>query len=178
MAHKQKGDERLLLAAANIALSEGVHAISINHLAAQAGLSKPLIYRYFGGIDGLVKALRVRSGLDDLLNIPTGNFDAQSLIHLARSLAAQPLALAFLAHDLVQMPAVESLYSAHGEGLPHRACQEEARQRLLLGGLCFILLQARARGHWMGVSLEGPNDLVRFEQALMMLMSGERVDGA
>lgn len=52
---RNKTEEKILKAVEAIVLKEGVSAIKINNIARAAGVSKVLIYRYFGGIDQLLE---------------------------------------------------------------------------------------------------------------------------
>ena len=54
--NRLRTEERILLAVEQILLKEGFPAIGINSIARQAGCDKVLIYRYFGGLDGLLMA--------------------------------------------------------------------------------------------------------------------------
>lgn len=47
-------EKRLLEAVSKIIEEEGFTKIGINHIARQAKCDKVLIYRYFGGLDGLL----------------------------------------------------------------------------------------------------------------------------
>lgn len=49
--------ERLLEAATEILGSQGVDAVGVNAVAERAGVSKVLIYRYFGTLEGLLEEL-------------------------------------------------------------------------------------------------------------------------
>ncbi|MBL8630652.1 MAG: TetR/AcrR family transcriptional regulator [Rhodospirillaceae bacterium] len=48
--------ERIMRACEDVILRDGVQGLGINAIAAQTGLGKPLIYRYFGNLDGLIAA--------------------------------------------------------------------------------------------------------------------------
>lgn len=48
-------ERRLLDAVGQVLRDEGVPGLGVNALARRAGLDKVLIYRYFGGLDGLVR---------------------------------------------------------------------------------------------------------------------------
>lgn len=63
-ARAQQRSEQLLDAAARLMEREGSHAVSMQALAAEAGVSVGLIYRYFGGKDEILLAVIVHV-LDD-----------------------------------------------------------------------------------------------------------------
>ena len=59
MAEKRnrgESEQKLIHAVHAILLEKGFQAVGINAVAEHAGLNKVLIYRYFGGIDGLLAA--------------------------------------------------------------------------------------------------------------------------
>lgn len=53
---KEKTKQKILNAVGKILRKEGYHAIKINKIAETAGVGKPLIYQYFNGLNGLIKA--------------------------------------------------------------------------------------------------------------------------
>ncbi len=46
--------DRIMRACEEVILKEGVQGLGINAIAKHTGLGKPLIYRYFGNLDGLI----------------------------------------------------------------------------------------------------------------------------
>ncbi|MCH8490469.1 MAG: TetR/AcrR family transcriptional regulator, partial [Oceanicaulis sp.] len=55
-------ETRLISAAGAVLMREGFAGFGVNAVARAAGCDKQLIYRYFGGLDGLVTALGGREG--------------------------------------------------------------------------------------------------------------------
>jgi AcrR family transcriptional regulator len=53
--------ERLLLAAEQLVVGEGVHALSVRRIAGLAGVNSALIRYHFGGSDGLLRELALRN---------------------------------------------------------------------------------------------------------------------
>ncbi len=53
---REKTEQRLLEAVGQIITNEGLDQVRINRVASQAGVNKILIYRYFGGLSGLIEA--------------------------------------------------------------------------------------------------------------------------
>ena len=54
---REKTKGKILDVAASIVEQRGLAALTINGLAREAHLGKPLIYRYFSNLDGVAKAL-------------------------------------------------------------------------------------------------------------------------
>ncbi|MFM2350941.1 MAG: hypothetical protein RIR04_1907 [Pseudomonadota bacterium] len=57
MGNREDTTQRILTAALEILAEQGFGALGINQIARRAEADKQLIYRYFGGIDGLLSAL-------------------------------------------------------------------------------------------------------------------------
>ena len=53
---REATERRLLEAVGELVCESGFEQIGINALAARAGVSKVLVYRYFGSVDGLLAA--------------------------------------------------------------------------------------------------------------------------
>jgi len=59
MPGKRNPDEkvsRLIGAVSDILKEKGYHGLGVNKIALRAGVSKPMIYEYFGNLNGLLKA--------------------------------------------------------------------------------------------------------------------------
>lgn len=54
--NKERTKKKLIDAVGRILIKEGFQNIKINKIAAVSGLTKKLIYNYFGGLEGLIKA--------------------------------------------------------------------------------------------------------------------------
>ncbi|WP_071796453.1 TetR/AcrR family transcriptional regulator [Natronohydrobacter thiooxidans] len=89
-ARDRDATEASLIAAVEaIILEEGFGAVGINTIARSAGVTKPLIYRYFGGLSGLLAAYAEQGDfwwrVDDVLADPIPAPDSPDA--LARTLA-------------------------------------------------------------------------------------------
>ncbi len=60
MGNREETTERILEAGLDLLAEEGFAALGVNTLARKAGADKQLIYRYFGGLDGVLAALGQR----------------------------------------------------------------------------------------------------------------------
>ena len=54
--NKEQTKQKMLIAVESILAKEGYGGLGINRIAKEAGVSKALIYRYFGGLEGLITA--------------------------------------------------------------------------------------------------------------------------
>jgi len=82
-----------------IAVRDGFESCGVNAIAQEAGVDKVLIYRYFGGVDGLLSTVIAEragwpaAGTDGLSpEVPTGSALAAALIEQARDIRHRPLA--------------------------------------------------------------------------------------
>jgi AcrR family transcriptional regulator len=58
---RSQTERRLIEAVGVLIAEEGADSLGINRIARRSGVNKVLIYRYFGGLDGLVQAYHQRS---------------------------------------------------------------------------------------------------------------------
>lgn len=102
----------LINAFEQIVAEDGIGALGVNAVAKRAGVGKPLIYKYFGGFDGLVTAWASQSkvwGSDDdifadLSNNPGADPIALIRDYVTRSatgLRGKPVALQIMAQALL-----------------------------------------------------------------------------
>ena len=54
MKNREQSEEKILEAVGSIIENQGFEKVGINAIAAEAGISKMLIYRYFGGVEELI----------------------------------------------------------------------------------------------------------------------------
>lgn len=94
--------EQLLDVAKALVGERGLHGATIEGVAARAGVSRPIVYRHFGDLRGLLEALVAREGrraLDQLgrtLPEPAGDDDPRELLFVAwraflEAVAADPV---------------------------------------------------------------------------------------
>ncbi len=74
MGKREDTTERILAAGMELLEEDGFAALGVNTLARRAGADKQLIYRYFGGLDGVLQALgqAVAQRLADALATASG----------------------------------------------------------------------------------------------------------
>lgn len=170
--------ERILEAAADLLQSDGWPGFGVNPLVERAGLGKPLLYRYFGGREGLEKELRRR--VSNIFDLATENGDAggsgelQSLIRFGRAFAANRLARDWLAGALAGHVSEENLAEAVETAPPNR--EDAAQHALLLAGIAFLLIWRDQHDNWIGVPLKTAKDLAQFEYAVAALVGRSAED--
>jgi AcrR family transcriptional regulator len=105
-------EQKILKAVETLLLEKGYPAVGVNAIARQADCDKVLIYRYFGGFDGLLNAFAETTQLwwevDDVMSDNAEVFSSQPLhIYLqtllmrhASSLQAMPITLEIMAWEM------------------------------------------------------------------------------
>lgn len=86
---RESTEKRLLETVGSMIAENGFEQIGINAVAAQSGVSKILIYRYFGSVDGLLAAY-IRQ-YDFWLNLPTDIPEREKLPQFLKTLFQQQI---------------------------------------------------------------------------------------
>lgn len=171
---------RILEAAERLLVRDGISGFGVNAVARAAQVGKPLVYRYFGGRDGLLESLsqRAAEALGALPEARTGSDVVPALIYTGRALAASALARALLAAAHAD-PAVAATVAPLLDALPAPRdgdADHAARYAILLAASCFLVLHRDRRPDWVSVSLSTPKDLARLEAALAELAQSATSD--
>jgi AcrR family transcriptional regulator len=186
------GTERSLREAAlRLLAREGYAALGPNAIAAEAGCDKKLIYRYFGGVEGLLDAL----GEDLSLwlggpppAVPEGADYAGRLAALlagyTAGLRADPALQRLLAAELVEASApLQRLDAARGAALgawaaellggraPPPGVDAPAVNAVLLAALHYLTLIGGTLGRFAGVECASPEGRARIDAALQFLLA-------
>ena len=167
----------ILEAAASLLIDGGASALKINDLAARAGIGKPLIYRYFGGLDGVFGALvedRTAKAVARIkknpvpVSLPVPK-DIYQFLMFGRMLAfdecLRTLFRGLLTGDARgrEAEALLALVPIPGEG------RDAAASAFLLAGIGFLVLLRDNIPAFAGAGLETPKDMARFEEVFVEL---------
>lgn len=182
---------RLLDAAADLLAQEGFVGLTVNALARRAGCDKVLIYRYFGGLEGVMDALGARL---DLWIRPTppaqdaaagyGPVMGTVLLDYLRALRANLLVKRILAWELVQddeltrrlgaakSEAIRRWFASVREraGQAPSATDAPAINAILLAAVHHLALREDSGGGFAGLDLTLPETWTRIEAALEELV--------
>lgn len=189
---RARTQDAILAAARQVLAESGFPGFGINAVARQAGCDKQLIYRYFGGLDGLVEAIG-----DDLAAWVSASL-AQSTGPAPASYGelVERLMLGFLASfrsdTLVQKiaaweiaatsPLVQRLSEARGRALaqwiasqradlePPAGLDAAAINAMLIAALQHLVLSASAMGQFGGMRLDREEDWQRVEAAAIIMI--------
>ncbi len=182
---------RILDAARQILARDGFAGLGVNALANEAGVGKPLVYRYFGNMEGVVTALvsGLGSGLVDgpVMGSPAeqpaavlsaGPGEAiEALIRYGRGLAGDRTGRDLLAWSLAagdgpalgdwqERPAASaSPLAGSGQGT-----DREAIMVLMQAAIAFLLLCRDRHSAWAGMPLAQPRHMARLERAVATII--------
>jgi AcrR family transcriptional regulator len=187
--------EAAILAAARDQLAEGgFQGFGVNTVARRAGCDKQLIYRYFGGLEGLVDAigLELATWVDDSLS-PDTRLPPQTYRDLMERLILAFLD-AFRANQLVQKitawevaepsPLAARLAQARAVALgawmarqraglePPPGVDAPAVNALLIAAVQHLVLSATTTGGFAGVSLQTEAEWGRIRTAILHIIDG------
>lgn len=196
MAQRDSGATKreILKAVGRVLEREGFRGLGINAIAKEAGVGKPLIYRYFGGLPQLLEEFGHDAdfwlGLDELLAEteretggvhPTTYGDTMRIVLLcyARILRRRPMMQELLASELTAPAelieplakarrdrAFEALLDFMGDIKPDEGVDANAIFGLLLAGVQYLTLRSRISDDYWGVPLQTDEDWARYEKAI------------
>lgn len=116
--NKEQTKSKILTAVGEVLAEEGYQAIGVNRIAKQAGVAKTLIYRYFGGLEGLIQAYGETDSfwpsVDEIRGMSDADFKALSLrercrtifINFRLALKKRPHTVAIYAWEMVENNAI------------------------------------------------------------------------
>jgi AcrR family transcriptional regulator len=184
--------EAAILAAAEAQLAEaGFQSFGVNAVARRAGCDKQLIYRYYGGLDGLVTAVGANLGARyaQPLNQPAaqsyGEMTERLLLAFLEQFRGDRLAQRIAAWEVAERsPLVDQLAAARAQALGR--WMEEARggltappgidapalNALLIGGVQQLVLASATMGSFAGLPLSEDRNWIRARLALRALIRG------
>lgn len=184
---RHQTEQRLLKAASELIARDGFQALGVNALAKEAGVDKVLIYRYFGGLEGLMEQLgnQLELWLGDghkaeIVEYPSyAHFAEVVLWRYAEALRKSILLQRLLAWELVsQDPLIHRLGIARSRAVsqwflrlgsktppPPAGVDVAVLNALLIGSVHHLVLRATSSGDFAGVDLkpEGIWERIRLE---------------
>lgn len=186
---------RILKAAAELLAEEGFQNFGVNAVARRAGCDKQLIYRYYGGMDGLVDAIGadlarwieekmpIESGQGFMLTY--GDLIEHMMLLFMRSLKDDPLTRRIIAWEVSDnSPQVRRLSEARSKALglwiekvrgampPPKGIDHFAINAMLIASVQHVVLAAATAKRFAGLELVTDKDWERVAQAIKKLVRG------
>ena len=192
---RQATSARILKAATELLAEAGFQNFGINSVARRAGCDKQLIYRYFGGMDGLMEAIgsdlagwveakMPRDGGGGFL-LTYGDLVERLLILFLDALRSDPLMKKIIAWEMSEnSPHVRKLAEARSKSLsqwidrvggsmsPPKGTDTAALNAILIGAIQHLVLTGEASGRFAGRSLSTEKDWDRVAQSIRKLVRG------
>jgi AcrR family transcriptional regulator len=183
--------QRILGAAARLAARSGFASLGPTAIAAEAGVGKPLVYRYFGGLAGLLGALaRGEDFWPGVAELTAGEppprgyaeWIQRTVVRYLRGLLRRGLTREALAWELVEQDDLtrtldsvraiagrEVILRIRGTASPPEGVDAAAVNAILLAGIHYLVIRTRRTPEFAGLRLERPDDWARVERALELI---------
>ncbi len=201
---RETTETALLDALETVLLRDGLRNLTVNAVVDAAGVGKPLLYRYFGDLPGLVRAWSQRRGFWAELREEAaprddgGHSDRQfrdriteELIGAAEYLHAHPVNLEFLAEELTARSNVSEAFAeardTHRRPFMRAMLKDERYLRrdnhrvivVLYAALVYLAMRSRRSPHFMGLRLdtaEGWRDALAMVREMAQLVAEPRTE--
>ncbi|MDJ0927805.1 MAG: TetR/AcrR family transcriptional regulator [Gammaproteobacteria bacterium] len=201
---RQATEEKLLDALETVLVRDGIRDLRLNAVVEEAGVSKPLLYRYFDNLPGLLSAWAERRGglsAGHLAThpVPTATGDdedfmarlAEQLVTSAAALREQPIMLEMLAEELTANSELSDAFAKVRRRQSKAFVREmlsdprytEPRVRgkiiVLYAAINYLAMRAARSPNFMGLRL---NTRKGWDNAMEMIraivLDGDTTDGA
>jgi AcrR family transcriptional regulator len=174
---------------------EGYAAFGVNAVAREAGCDKQLIYRYFGGVDGLIEAIGKSSaswieaalaGVQPPPGAPYGEVALASVEALLDALRGDALMRQLIGWELTgsgdaaraEALAARVLPLLRSAAPPPAGVDAPALNALLIGAVQQAAMSGAALGGFAGMPLQTDADWARLKTGLRTLIKGVYGSGA
>ena len=186
---------RILKAATELLAEGGFQNFGVNAIARRAGCDKQLIYRYYGGMDGLIDAIggelahsieqKMPVGGSSGFMLTYGDLVEHMMMLLLQALRDDPLSRKIIAWEISDnSPQVRRLSEARARALglwsekvrgampPPKGTDHLALNALLLASVQHVVLAGAMAGRIAGLDLASSKDWDRMAQAVKKLVRG------
>ncbi|WP_064683529.1 TetR/AcrR family transcriptional regulator [Rhizobium bangladeshense] len=188
-------ERAILTAAKGLLAEEGFQNFGINAVARRAGCDKQLIYRYYGGLDGLVEAIgadlgtwvrdRIPEDAGGMFLLTYGDLMERLALLLLDALKNDPLMRRILAWEISEnTEQVRRLSEARSKALalwldrmrgslaPPKGVDSAAVNAVVIAAIQHLVLAGAAGGQCAGLSLKTSKDWEKAATALKRLVRG------
>jgi len=188
------GTERaIFLAARGLLAEQGFQGFGINAVARRAGCDKQLIYRYYGGLDGLIEAIgadlgtwvndRIPQDTGGAFLLTYGDLMEKLAIYFMEALRDDPLVCKIVAWEVSQdTPQVRRLSEARTKALgkwlekmrgsltPPKGVDAATTNAVLFAAVQHLVISAAVSGQFAGLPLKTAKDWGKVESAISRLV--------
>ena len=192
--NKEQSRQKLIDAVGTIILRDGFKSIGINSVATEANLDKVLIYRYFDGLDGLLREFAKRKdfyiNISDLILDEIENARAEDLKELIikilvsqlRGLRENRALQELMVWEILERNeltiAIAKDREEKGYELSKRLKEKmnltgnesDAAIALLVSGIYYLVLRARTVDVFNGVDLSSEEGWLQIEKAIRQIV--------
>lgn len=192
---RQATEARLIEAVETVLTREGFSALGVNAVAREAGIDKVLIYRYFDGMPGLLRAFAysdtfwptveevLGEGASDLAKMPLAERWSTGLVRYARALRRRPIVREIMAWEQVEKNELteilrlrrEEWFGALRERLPSDDDLTDADTVstvfMIATAIHYLIARSRLHGDFNGLGIENDADWVHIEQVIHTMCS-------
>jgi len=183
--------QRLMAAAGRVLARDGFAKLGINAVAAEAKTDKVLIYRYFGGLPGLMEAYAATGDfwptVEELLNgvspaLPPAEATARMFTNYRTALAARPLTLEILAWETVERNEITAILESQRtkasaeliEQIKTRAPNThfglETGATLIAAAIGYLIVRARTISRYSGLDLTSDAEWERVDCEIQRML--------
>lgn len=193
--NKEITKEKLVKAVGKVMAEVGFRNLGVNPVAREAGVDKKLIYRYFGGLTGLVAAygqtLEFWPSAEELLgpdqetvrNLPPHELMALFFKRYLKAILARPNTLEILAWEAMERNSLTSAleevrvrtaleFFELMEQDPPEHVDLTALVLFMAGSVNFLAVRSRVHRHLGGVDLQSEDGWARIERIIDQLLEG------
>lgn len=184
--NRAKTELKILNALETLLTEQGFDALGVNAVSQASGVSKELIYRYFGGLEGLVLAWveerdywsfrRIDQAQDRLVGAGADAKEMirQSLATFVRELRGSPQVQEIRRWEISSRHPLAQRIAARREEsgvrlvsrIPDEGQDNAALYGLLQAGLCYMVVRANALETYCGVGLRSEEGWERISRAV------------
>ncbi|MGD1934619.1 MAG: TetR/AcrR family transcriptional regulator [Candidatus Phaeomarinobacter sp.] len=183
--------KRFIAAAGRVLARDGFAKLGVNTIAAEAKADKVLIYRYFGGLQGLMEAYAADGDFwpsaDELLegiatNLSGAEAAAQMFRNYRIALADRPLTLEILAWETIERNEITAILesqrsNASAELINRLADRSPAHEGLEIGAtliaaaLSYLIVRSRTIARYSGLDLRSDEAWNRIDLEIQRLLT-------
>lgn len=180
--NREEKEKSILEAVGRIFLRDGFNGIGINSIAAEAGCNKVLIYRYFGGLQGVLEQFAQEFRLISVTEVKEESLEksAEMVFHdQINKLRTTPLLREIMKWELVDKNPLTEIMAEEREatGLAILEALEgdgdidvHALAAVISAGISQLAIRADTVSHYCGIAIDSDEGWNRIEKAVYSII--------